>query len=45
MSRLLIIVAAVLILLIGGLFFLSSRDAQKQPVRVEKVVPLDNLAN
>lgn len=45
MSRLLVIVIAVVILLIGGLFFLSGRDTEKQPVRVEKVVPLENLAN
>lgn len=45
MSRLLVIVIAVVILLIGGLFFLAGRDTQKQPVRVEKVVPLENLTN
>ena len=45
MSRSLIIVVAVVILLVGGLFFLSGRDTEKQPVRVEKVVPLENLAN
>ena len=45
MSRSLIIVVAVLILLVGGLFFLSGRDTEKQPVRVEKVVPLENLSN
>mgnify|MGYP006898481504 CR=1 FL=1 len=45
MSRLLVIVVAVVILLIGGLFFLSGRDTEKQPVRVEKVVPLEKLTN
>ena len=45
MSRSLIIVVAVVILLVGGLFFLSGRDTEKQPVRVEKVVPPENLAN
>lgn len=45
MSRSLIIVVAVVILLVGGLFFLSGRDTEKQPVRVEKVVPLENLSN
>ena len=45
MSRSLIIIVIVAILLIGGLFFLAWRDTEKQPVRVEKVVPLDNLAN
>ncbi|MEG3180528.1 hypothetical protein [Sphingomonas sp. LT1P40] len=45
MSRLLVILIIVAILLIGGLFFLSGRDTEKQPVRVEKVVPLENLSN
>jgi hypothetical protein len=45
MSRLLVIVIAVVILLVGGLFFLAGRDTEKQPVRVEKVVPLENLTN
>ena len=45
MSRLLVLVIAVVILLIGGLFFLSGRDTETQPVRVEKVVPLENLSN
>ncbi len=45
MSRLLVLVVAIAILLIGGLFFLSGRDTEKQPVRVEKVVPLENLSN
>lgn len=45
MSRSLIIIVIVAILLIGGLFFLAGRDTEKQPVRVEKVVSLENLAN
>ncbi len=45
MSRSLIIIVIVAILLIGGLFFLAGRDTEKQPVSVEKVVPLDNLSN
>ncbi|WP_186456851.1 hypothetical protein [Sphingomonas suaedae] len=45
MSRSLVIVVIVAILLIGGLFFLAGRDTEKPPVRVEKVVPLDNLSN
>jgi hypothetical protein len=35
----------VLVLLIGGLFLLASRSTEKEPARMEKVVPLDNLAN
>lgn len=45
MSRSLIILVVVAILLIGGLFLLSGRNTEKQPVAVEKVVPLENLAN
>ena len=45
MSRSLVIIIMVAVLLIGGLFFLSGRNTEKQPVTVEKVVPLENLAN
>ncbi|MBX3594541.1 hypothetical protein [Sphingomonas sp.] len=45
MSRSVVIIVVVAILLIGGLFFLAGRDAEKQPARVEKVVPLENLSN
>ena len=44
MPRSLVVLIVVLVLLIGGLFFLSTRSSEKQPTRVEKVVPLDNLA-
>lgn len=45
MSRSLIALIVVIVLLVGGLFFLASRGTHKEPVRMEKVVPLDNLAN
>ena len=45
MSRSLVLVIVVVVVLIGGIFFLSTRSTQKEPTRVEKVVPLDNLAN
>jgi hypothetical protein len=45
MSRPLIALIVVLVLLIGGLFLLAGRETKKEPVRMEKVVPLDNLAN
>lgn len=45
MSRSLVLVIVVVVLLIGGVVFLSTRSTEKEPVRVEKVVPLDNLAN
>lgn len=45
MSRTLVLLIVALVLLIGGLFFLAGRDTGKEPTRIEKVVPLDNLAN
>ncbi|MCW3837567.1 hypothetical protein ACFQ1E_16095 [Sphingomonas canadensis] len=45
MPRSLVLLAVVLVLLIGGLIFLSMRDTHKEPVRVEKGVTLENLAN
>ena len=45
MSRSLLALLVVLVLLVGGLVFLSTRSAEKEPVRMEKVVPLDNLTN
>lgn len=45
MSRSLLALIVVLVLLVGGLVFLSTRGAEKEPVRMEKVVPLDNLTN
>ena len=43
MSRLVILVV-VLVLLVGGAFWLSGRDTTKQPTRVEKAVALENLS-
>jgi hypothetical protein len=45
MSRSLVLLIVVLLVLVGGLFFLAGRDTSKEPQRVEKVVPLENLAN
>ncbi|WP_448663790.1 hypothetical protein ACG3SL_03700 [Sphingomonas sp. CJ20] len=45
MPRSLIALIVVVVLLIGGLVFLGSRSTEKEPVRMEKAVPLDNLAN
>jgi preprotein translocase subunit YajC len=45
MSRSVIALIVVLVVLVGGLFFLAGRETKKEPVRMEKVVPLDNLAN
>ena len=43
MPRSVVVLIVVLVLLVGGLFFLAGRDTSKEPVRVEKVVPLENL--
>jgi hypothetical protein len=45
MSRSLVALIVVLLLLVGGIVFLSTRSTEKEPVRMEKVVPLDNLTN
>jgi hypothetical protein len=45
MSRSIVALLVVIVLLVGGIIFLSTRSTEKEPVRMEKVVPLDNLAN
>ena len=45
MSRLIVIVVAVLVVLIGALFLLSGRAGEQPTTRVEKVVTLENLQN
>jgi hypothetical protein len=45
MPRSLVLLLVVLVLLVGGLVFLSTRSTEKEPVRMEKAVPLENLAN
>ena len=45
MSRLVVTLIVVLVIVVGGLFMLSGLAHEKQPVRVEKAVPLANLAN
>jgi hypothetical protein len=44
MSRLLVLLAVILVVLVGGLFALVSMDTEKPPVRVEKLVPNEKLA-
>jgi hypothetical protein len=43
MSRSLVALLVVLLVLVGGIIFLSTRSTEKEPVRMEKVVPLENL--
>jgi len=45
MSRFLVVLIVILLVLVGGIVFLSTRSTEKEPVRMEKVVPLDNLTN
>ncbi|MES2450184.1 hypothetical protein NDN01_06985 [Sphingomonas sp. QA11] len=45
MSRSLIALIVILVVVIGGLFFLAGRTNEKPLTRVEKVVPLANLSN
>lgn len=45
MPRSLLALIVILVLLVGGLIFLSTRSTEKEPVRMEKVVTLDNLTN
>ncbi len=44
MPRSIIVLIVIVVVLIGGLFVLANRKSGKQPVHVEKVVPLENLA-
>lgn len=44
MPRSIVVLAVVLVLLVAGLFLLSTRSSTKEPTRVEKAVPLENLA-
>ncbi len=43
MSRFLVVLIVIVLVLVGGIVFLSTRSTEKEPVRMEKVVPLDNL--
>ncbi|WP_171982370.1 hypothetical protein [Sphingomonas sp. LM7] len=45
MSRFLVVIIVVVLVLIGGIVLLSTRSTEQEPVRMEKVVPLDNLTN
>lgn len=44
MSRSLVVLIVILLALVVGLFVLAGRQTAKEPTHVEKVVPLDNLA-
>lgn len=44
MSRALVLAIVAVVLIVGGLFVLAGRDSSQPPVRVEKAVALENLA-
>ena len=44
MSRLITIIVAIVVIVGGGIWFLSTLDTEKPLVHVEKVVPSDKLA-
>jgi hypothetical protein len=43
MSRSLVALIVVIVVLVGGVLVLAGRSSEKEPVRMEKVVPLENL--
>lgn len=43
MPRSIVLLIVVLVALAGGLFLLASFDTSKEPQRMEKVIPLENL--
>ncbi|MDV3455942.1 hypothetical protein RZN05_03030 [Sphingomonas sp. HF-S4] len=45
MSRFIVVILVILLVLIGGIVFLSTRSTEQEPVRMEKAVSLDNLTN
>ncbi|MGK6320097.1 MULTISPECIES: hypothetical protein [Sphingomonas] len=44
MSRSLVILLLILVVLVGGMFWLAGRNSEKAPVKVEKAVALENLS-
>jgi hypothetical protein len=44
MSRSLVILLLIIAVVVGGLFVLAGMDTEQAPVRVEKVVPNEKLA-
>ena len=45
MSRSIVALIVVVVLIIGGLFWLAGRHGEKPVTHVEKVVPIENLAH
>jgi hypothetical protein len=45
MSRSIVVLIVVLVVVVGGLFWLAGRHGEKPMTHVEKVVPIENLAH
>ena len=43
MARLVTVLAVLLVVLVGGMFFLASRDDDRPVERIETVVPADRI--
>lgn len=43
MSRLLVILAVLLVVIVGGMFVLAGQAKEKPQTRIEKVVPVETL--
>lgn len=43
MSRMLVIFAVLLVLLVGGMFVLAGQAKEKPQTRIEKVIPVETL--
>lgn len=43
MARLITVLAVLLVVLVGGMFFLASRDDDRPVERIETVVPADRI--
>ncbi len=44
MSRPVLVLVAILVVVVGGLFLLAGRATETPPTQVEKVVPVANLS-
>jgi hypothetical protein len=45
MSRSLVLFIILVVIVVGGLFWLAGRDPAQQPHQIEKTIPLANLQN
>ena len=45
MSRSLVMLLVIIVIIVGGLFWLAGRDTAQQPHQIETTIPLANLQN